>query len=56
MVTALAVVTVTRVEAGNGFLIKCSNCDLMAVRLSRPAADAVAVEHRPSHVRPEWAS
>lgn len=48
MATALAQVKVTRVEAGNGFLITCT-CGDRAVRGSRPTADTYAAGHRASH-------
>lgn len=52
MVTQLAQVRVTKVEAGNGYLIKCS-CGATSVRLSRRDADALAVTHQRLHVTPD---
>ena len=46
--TILPAVTVTRVEAQQGWLIACT-CTWHAIRPDRWAADLLAVTHRASH-------
>lgn len=53
MATNLAQVKVSRVEAGNGFLISCDRCGPVAMRPFRLEADEIAIHHRASHNHPD---
>lgn len=53
MATQIPTITVTRVEAGEGFLITCSHCPrARAMRPNRIEADLLAARHQADHARP----
>lgn len=53
MATTLPTVTVSRMEAGTGFLITCNQCrNFRTSRRDRYAADLAAADHRRRHGRP----
>ena len=53
MATQIPTITITRAEAGNGYLITCSHCPMArAMRPNRIEADLLATRHQADHPRP----
>ncbi|GEP38859.1 hypothetical protein NPS01_25220 [Nocardioides psychrotolerans] len=50
MVTQLAHIRVSRVEAGGGFTATCSTCSWRTLRPSRLGADVAGQAHQREHV------